>query len=377
MVPDTQLTAWSDLADSGPHYDASYVFMAYYLEQYGEAAIGQLVAEPANGTRGFDAVLGRVDPARRSFDDLFADWTIANYLDDPDLPVGRYGYADLEVRQPSHAGEHAAYPVHEQATIHQYAADYILLEGHGDLTVVFTGSQVVPLVGNKPHSGQYQWWSNRADEGDATLTRSFDLSGLTKATLEAWVWHDLEPDYDYAYVEVSEDDGRTWEILANRHTTTDNPNGGSYGPALNGLSGLGSRPRWVKQSFDLTPHAGQTVLIRFEVITDEALNHPGLCLDDISIPELGYRYDVENGDDGWQAKGWLRVTGNIPQEFQVQLISFGQDTRVERMALNERMGGRLQVRGLGREVDRAVLVVSAIAPATTEWAAYSYSVTQD
>ncbi len=384
--PDTQLTTWTELDDSGPHYGASYVFLLYFLQQYGEEAVRQFVAEPANGIIGFNAVLAKVDardgrvPQRR-FEDLFADWLVANYLDDPSLAAGRYGYADFGIERPRHAARHTVYPVRKQTTVHQYAADYILLEGEGNLTIEFTGSPVVPLVGNETHSGEYQWWSSRGDDGDATLTRAFDLSALGPATssdpvsLEAWMWYDLEADYDYAYVEVSTDGGETWDLLANEHTTVTNPSGNSYGPGFTGLSGGGHEPRWVQESFDLTPYAGQPVLVRFEVITDEALNRPGLSLDGISIPALDYSYDTEEGEDGWRAEGWVRVTDHVPQEFQVQLITIGQGTRVERMALDDQMHGRMTVAGLGQEIDRAVLVVSALAPATTEWAAYSYRIT--
>ena len=51
------------------------------------------------------------------------------------------------------------------------------------------------------------------------------------------MWYDLETDYDYAYVEVSADGGKTWDILANEHTTITNPSGNSYGPGFTGASG--------------------------------------------------------------------------------------------------------------------------------------------
>jgi hypothetical protein len=374
--PDTQLTAWPDLEDSGPNYGASYLFLAYFLEQYGEQAIRQLVAEPANGIAGFDAVMEKVDPAQRQFRDLFTDWVIANYLDDTMLDQGRYGYTALQIDQPAHAAHHTAYPIHETATVRQYAADYILLEGDGTLTIEFNGSQAVPLVGNASHSGEYQWCSVRGDEGDATLTRAFDLGELEQATLQAWAWYDLETDYDYAYVEISSDGGQTWDILSNQHTTDTNPSGNSYGPAFTGLSGGGEKPRWVQESFDLTPYAGQPVLIRFEVVTDDTINHPGFCLDDVSIPELDYHTDVEAGTESWQAEGWVRVTDHVPQEFIVRLITLGKEIRVDRMALDEQMHGTMTVVGVGTDVDRAVLVVSAMAPSTTELASYSYQITE-
>jgi immune inhibitor A len=374
--PDTQLTDWPDLEHSGPNYGASYLFLAYFLEQYGEQAVRQLVSEQADGIAGFDAVLEGIDPARRQFRDLFTDWVIANYLDDTTLDKGRYGYKALQIDRPAHSAHHTTYPVQEAATVGQYAADYILLDGDGTLTIDFIGSQVVSLLGNEPHSGEYQWCAVRGDEGDATLTRAFDLSELQQATLQAWVWYDLEADYDYAYVEISSDGGQTWKILGNQHTTDTNPSGNSYGPAFTGLSGKSQEPHWVRESFDLTPYAGQPVLIRFEVVTDESVNHPGFCLDDITISQLDYRTDVEAGNDDWQAEGWVRVTGHIPQEFVVQLVTLGRDAQVQPMALDEQMRGSMTVAGLGTDIDQAVLVVSGLAPSTTEPASYSYQITQ-
>ena len=375
--PDTQLTSWPELEDSSPNYGASHLFLAYFLEQYGQGAIQQLVAEPANGIAGFDAVLAKVDPAQLKFQELFADWAIANYLDDPRLAGGRYGYTDLHIDRPRYAAYYTTYPVQRQAAVHQYATDYIVLTGSGTLKIDFSGSPVVPLVGNAPHTGDYQWWSNRGDEGDATLTRAFDLTGLQQATLEAWIWYSLETDYDYAYVEVSTDGGQTWNLLSSEHTTNTNRNGSSYGPGFTGTSGNQDEPRWLLEHFDLSPYSGQQVLVRFQVITDDTVNYPGLAVDDIAVPELGYHTGAEEGADGWQAAGWLRVTDLIPQEFLVQLVTFGTKTRVERMSLDKAMHGTMTVAGLGDEVDRAVLVVSALAPATTEQATYAYQITPE
>jgi immune inhibitor A len=376
-APDSQLTTWPELEHSGPHYGGSYLFLTYFYEQYGEAAVRQLVAEPLNSSAGFDAVLAGLDPIRR-FDDLFADWLIANYLDDPSLSEGRYGYVTLDSDQPRYAARHAAYPVDEIATVSQYAADYILLENrYRPLSIRFSGSQTVSLVGNNAHSGEYQWWSIRGDEGDTTLTRAFDLSELQQATLGAWMWYDLEADYDYAYVEVSNDGGQTWNILSNDHTTIANPSGNSYGPAFTGKSGSGDQATWTHETFDLTPYAGQLVLVRFEIVTDDAVNRPGLCLDDISIPELGYHADVETGDDGWQAAGWARVTDSVPQRYLVYLITLDDQVGIERLTLDEQMHGTITLPTPGPDAGDAVLVISALAPATTEPAWYSYQVTSD
>lgn len=372
--PDTQLTDWPDMGDSYPHYGASYLFTAYFLEQHGEERLRSLAVEQENGMAGVDAVLG-AESGERASHALFADWAVANYLDDTEVSGGRYGYRELEPVRPEAAAHHTLYPVEAEASVHQFGVDYIELEGVGDVTVSFTGSLVVPLVGCQPHSGEHFWWSNRGDDSDVTLTRAFDLSELEQATLTAWTWYHLETSYDYAYVEVSDDGGGTWELLASAHTTTINPMGSSYGPALNGMSGGGSEPRWVEHTFDLSSHAGRRVLIRFEVVYDDALNYPGLCLDDVSIPELSYIDDAEREDTGWDAQGWLRATGHVPQEFVVQLITLGREIHVTQLALDEEMRGSVEVDGLGEQFARAVLVVSGITPATTEWAGYRYQVT--
>jgi immune inhibitor A len=373
-LPDTQLTNWPELEDSDAHYGASFLFMSYFLDRYGEEKLHSLAVDQENGLAGLDSVLGAQDGAERPSLALFADWAVANYLDDPGVDRGQYGYKDLDPASPDPVAHLSAYPVRQDAAVHQFGVDYVEIEGAGDVTVSFTGSLIVPLVGCQPHSGGYFWWSNRGDDSDVLLTRAFDLTGIEQATLTAWTWYSLETDYDYAYVEVSTDAGKTWDLLASADTTTVNPMGASYGPALNGLSGSGAKPRWVEQRFDLTRYVGQSVLVRFEVIYDDAVNYPGLCLDDISIPELAFTDGAEQDDTGWDSQGWVRATGNIPQDFVVQLITFGGETQVSRLALDGARHGAVQIDGLGANVDRAVLVISGIAPSTTEWAGYRYEV---
>jgi immune inhibitor A len=382
-TPDTQLTAWADDPDAaGPNYGGSYLFMVYFLERFGDEVLRQMVASKANGIAGFDKALTDRELGV-TFDDVFADWLIANYLDDPDLGDGRYGYRGLEIERPSLDATYNQYPAESVATVHQYGTDYIeLLAGEGNAVVHFTGSTMAKLVDNEAHSGSYQWWSNRGDESDTTLTRAFDLTGLEQATLQAWLWYDIEENYDYAYVEVSTDGGQTWDVLPGKYTTDYNPTGNSFGHAYTGRSGVeasapeapDAKPEWVLEEVNLTPYADQQILLRFEYITDDAYNSPGFCIDDISIPELGYHYDAED-DDGWGGLGFIRTDNTLPQRYLVQIIEFGAKTKLRRMELNEVQRGQLVIEGFGGAVEQAMLVVSALAPKTTEPASYQYSIT--
>jgi immune inhibitor A len=388
--PDTQLTTWADDPNlAGPNYGGSYLFMVYFRERFGDEVLRQVVASKADGIAGFDEVLADRGLGV-TFEDIFADWLIANYLDDPDLDDGRYGYRGLEIERPAIDTTYQQYPVQWEATVHQYGADYIelqagetseVLETSEVWTVHFTGSTEVELVDNEAHSGSYQWWSNRGDDSDTALTRAFDLTGLEQATLQAWLWYDIEEDYDYAYVEVSTDGGQTWDILRGKYTTDRNPTGNSFGHAYTGKSGLeaeasedpDAKPQWVLEEMDLAPYAGQQILLRFEYVTDDAFNRPGFCVDDVSIPELGYHYDAEEGG-GWEALGFIHTDNTLSQRYLVQIIELGAETRVQRIELDEAQRGQWVIEGFGDQVERAVLVVSALAPKTTELAAYQYSV---
>jgi immune inhibitor A len=376
QMPDTQLDTWGDSPnESIAHYGGSFLFMSYFLERFGEEAMRQVVARPENGADGFNAVLAaRGEPYR--FDDVFADWLVANYLDDPNLDDGRWGYRDVSIGPLKMNAEQTAYPADSESTVSQYAADYVALKDlTGDVTLAFTGTTQVKVVPNEPHSGMYQWWSNRGDDSDMSMTRSFDLGGVGQAALEFWTWYDIESDWDFAYVEVSTDGGQTWDILPGRYTTNENKSGNSFGHAWTGVSGGGDTPQWVQEQVDLSAYAGQAILVRFEYITDDAVNHAGFLVDDIAIPAIGYLDDAEAGAGGWQADGFVRIDNRLPQRYVVQAIVPGDQPQVQRMTLDADNRGQLTVTGLDQNNSDVVLVISGLTPFTTEVANYRYSVT--
>jgi hypothetical protein len=370
--PDLQLNTWPELVDASPHYGASYLFMLYLHGRFGPDLIRELVAHPGNGIQGLDAVLAGHGVG---FEEVFGDWLVANYVAGTRADGGsvdpRYTYPHRQIGWLSVDQHHDRFPVQRKSTVKQYGADYVELEATGDLVIEFAGERVVRLVPVDAYSGQYAWWSNRGDDSDMTLTRPFDLRGLSGATLQAQMWYDIEPDWDYAYVQVSADGGVTWEILAGPSSTTSNPNGNSFGSAYTGSSG-----GWIEETFDLSAYAGQEVLVRFEYVTDDAINRPGWLIDDICILETEVCDDLESGIGDWEALGFVYSDNRVGQRYRVQVILIeGQDEplRVLQVPVDAAQRGRLELRGL-EQGDRAVLVISAIAPATTEETTYEYSV---
>ena len=371
--PDLQLNDFDYEKNGGAHYSASYLFALYLWEQFGEEVIRAIVAEPKNGPAGIEAVTRR-QANGRDFASLFADWAAALYLDDPALRDGRYGFQATTLSRPALVADLTATALPPTIDrVHQFASDYIRLTGDSPVTMVFTGTQQVPLLPTTAHHGEWFWWSNRGDDIDTTLTRAFDLTPVENATLEYWLWYDIEEDWDYAYVQVSADDGATWQILATPHTSNRNPTGNSYGPGYTGRSGGGEVPRWIHEQIDLGAFAGRPILVRFEYITDDAMQRPGMILDALSIPELGYSDSLESQFSDWEAAGFVRHNNVLPQLFIVQLIELGEKPRVSRLPIDGRGIGRWEI-PLGNDLGEAVVIISGATPITVEPAAYAYQV---
>ena len=376
MTPDTQLNSWPEgtAGSAAANYGAGYLFTSYFLDRFGPEATQALVAHPDNSFASVEAVMDELGDGL-AYEDLFGDWIVANLLDDPDLADGRYGYS--RINPPSFEIEtsydDSDYPVSLSSTVHQHGTDYVELQGEQPLEFRFTGSTQIGLVNTGAHSGEYMWWSNRGDDSDMMLTRAFDLSDVSQATLAYWTWYDIEENWDYAYVEISTDGGETWEILTTPSGTASNPNSNSFGWAYTGRSGDGERAEWIQEQVDISAYAGQEVHVRFEYITDDAVTRPSFVLDDVAIPEIDYVSDFEEGEDRWEPAGFIRHANVLAQRWLVQMILFGPETTVERLELDEDQTGEWVV-PLDSRTDRAMLTISGLAPVTTEMGSYSYEI---
>ncbi len=382
--PDLQLNAWSEDGGSGdsiPHYGAGFLFMDYFLDRFGNEALKQLVADQANGFRAVENTLaarGLSDPISGqpiTAVDLFADWVIANYLGDSSVADGRYDYHNYpnapKVESPADTFNDCPVAL-TSATVHQFAADYYVINCSGQITISFAGSRHVNVAPTEAHGGKFSFWSHRNDKSDTTLTREFDLTGLTTARLDYWAWWAIEKDYDFAYLVVSPDNGATWTILKTPSCTDEDPTGNSFGCGYNDNSGGGAQAEWIEESVDLSAYAGKKILVRFEYITDDAVTRPGFLVDDISIPELNYAEDFENGEGGWDGAGFVRMDNALPQAFVTQVIHKGSPTTVTRLPLDDTNTGTITLTLANGE--SAVLVVSGTTLFTTEVASYQFEI---
>lgn len=381
--PDLQLNDWpNDPNATTPHYGAGFLFVTYFLDRFGDTATQSLVAHPENGMTSVDQVLEELnirdsltgEPVRA--DDVFLDWVIATYLQDSAVFDGRFVYRNYpQAPQPGETETIQNCPTgKENRTVNQYGVDYIRLTCEGNFQLNFQGSASVGVVPENPYSGEYMFWSNKGDESDMTLTRTFDFTEQSgPITLSYYTWYDLEQDYDYLYLVASTDGGSTWQILTTPSGTAEDPSGNSYGWGYNGLSGGGRSAEWIREQIDLSAFSGQQVELRFEYVTDAAVNGEGLLLDDIAIPEIGYFTDFEQDDGGWQAAGFVRIRNELPQTYRLALIKTGDETSVEFFELDENNSANLPVQ-IGGAVDEVILVVTGTTRFTRQNASYEFSI---
>jgi len=119
-----------------------------------------------------------------------------------------------------------------------------------------------------------------------TLKVPISLVGYDHVLLKFWTKWQVEPAYDFAYVEVSSNSGTTWSTL--RSPLSHRGSGvGVQTIGTWGFDGYTPGMEWVEQDADLSPFAGSSILIRFRLVSDGGSNRDGIYIDDIGV--FGYK----------------------------------------------------------------------------------------
>ncbi|HKJ56422.1 MAG TPA: immune inhibitor A domain-containing protein [Nitriliruptoraceae bacterium] len=171
------------------------------------------------------------------------------------------------------------------------------------LITLLDDKMVVEQIGS-PFAGEQFYYSGQGNDLDNLMYANLDLP--PNATMTAQVDHDIEEDWDYAYLVVSDDDGASWTEVETNLSTTSDPNGQNFGFGITGSSG-----GWTELTADLSAWTGDT-LVGFRYWTDVAAVEPGISLDEIAVtgaPVLG----AEDGDPAITADptdGFRETTGS-------------------------------------------------------------------
>ncbi|OPX28201.1 MAG: hypothetical protein B1H06_03695 [Candidatus Cloacimonas sp. 4484_143] len=112
-----------------PHMNAKYgvafLYIWYLGEKYGESLIAKILTSSEKGIESIRQVLS----VHQSFEDIFKNWVIANYLDgptqndDPSNPLWRYDSLDIQVSI-TNSISFTGQPDSTSDSVNQWAADY-------------------------------------------------------------------------------------------------------------------------------------------------------------------------------------------------------------------------------------------------------------
>lgn len=356
-APNTALTRFRSGEDVSAKYGAAALFMIFLAEQFGNEIVARLQADSANGWRSVDKVL------RENFgvsaDDVFADWVLANYLQDA---VRGFGYETLDplliAVQP--VATLREFPALHSGRLPQYSSDYLAVDVRGadKLWLRLTQAPEANLINVAPDEGDRFYFAVSADYSDSRLTRHIDLLTFDEVWLEYRIWYDLAKDFEYGYVQVSADRGKTWEMLAGKHTEKRQLYNYIDSNGYTGNSG-----GWLQERIDLGDYASRPILLRFEVITDAVTSYRGMAIDDLRIDAIDYHDGFESPDDAWVEEGWIRTDNRLPQNTWLQVVQETPDgLRLSRTLMTS--SGEIIV-DLLPDAFSALVAISPVVPQTS------------
>lgn len=313
-APENSLLIWGDYDESEilADYGQAYLLQLYLNDHFGQDFIRALAIDDSQGIESMNRVLSQFNTGI-NFNELFRRFSIAIAIDSYDPFGGIYNFSsiDLKVNYESAA-------LNEKGNIPAWGASYQVINNTDKIdTIKFNGidyNKSWNTVSDPLGSGDNVLWSNQGNGLDNRLIFNADLTNLSTATLNFDQYLNIEANWDFAFVQISLDNGLTWQTLVNDNMTSDYLNWGEFPQIGNQLPGFtGSSYGYNHEVIDLTPFVGHNVLISFRYMTDGAANGndgsiPGWFINNISIPELNYDNDCSNVNDFMSYEELMGIT---------------------------------------------------------------------
>jgi len=117
-----------------------------------------------------------------------------------------------------------------------------------------------------------------------TLNSQVNLVAANYASLSYWTKWAVEPTWDFAFLEVSSNNGVTWSsVRAPRSHSGSGRSGGQQPANTWGYESFVPGLTWVEESVDLSAYAGSQVKLRFRLASDGGEQRDGFYVDNIRV----------------------------------------------------------------------------------------------
>jgi len=161
-----------------------------------------------------------------------------------------------------------------------------------------------------------------------TLTDAIDISGYTNPRLTFRTKFDIESNWDFGQVDVSTNNGATWNPLEGEYTE---PGVGSFQPTGEPVFD-GIISNWVEENISLANYLSSEFKVRFQLESDGGVREDGWYVDDIGI--LIYTIPVSVQDDAETVKQF-ELKQNYPNPFNPSTkIKYSIPSNIQRETSN-------------------------------------------
>jgi hypothetical protein len=167
-------------------------------------------------------------------------------------------------------------------------------------SVQFSGSTTLPPLAMGWSVAGKTLFSGNEDDLDSQAVLPVTVPAAATATLRLETSYAIEDAYDFGYVMVSTDGGKSYTTVTGDRTTA-----GPLGPGLTGTSGAGTIATVIAASYDLKAYAGKKVLLGLRYVTDGAVSRGGWRIGKITLGN-------QVVSDGASLKGWRSPTTIVP-----------------------------------------------------------------
>jgi hypothetical protein len=275
-------------------YGNAYQFLLYLRDRFGLGVISMLHKDGLRrGLAGVQAAL----PTGTTLYDVIHDFQTMTLVDkivgEGDgavlgVPLSRVTAASL--RSTVNLDNKTAYDVPGAAP---NGADYVPLPTPLR-SVHFGGARTLPPLPSGWTVADKTLFSGNVKDLDSHAVMPVAVPATTPVlTLETS--YDIEDSYDWGYVTVSTDGGKSYRPVAGDRTTQ-----GPLGPGLTGASG-----KVVTTSYNLQPYAGKSVILGLRYVSDQAVNRGGWRIGKVSLGDRTL-------SDGSTLDGWKSPTALVP-----------------------------------------------------------------